>query len=251
MLEALSEREKKIIQILTEEPTTSGQELGRRLGVSVVTIRTDLKNLANRGYITRTHGGALPAFHKSILDRQAVNSDQKNRIAKAAADLIQDGDTVMILAGTTTALIPKFLLGKGTIHIVTDSTLLFPYVRGNPALSLTVVGGEFRPATESFGGPMAIEAIDRFNVKLAFLGTDGFSWERGLSTHLVEGAEMVKAMAAHADKSILLADSTKYGRSGFVNIMPLGAVDTLITDTDFDQPTADVLREQGLEVICV
>jgi DeoR family galactitol utilization operon repressor len=251
VVEGLSAREKQIIQFLTEEPAVTGQELGRRLGVSVVTIRTDLKGLAARGIITRTHGGALPAFHKSILDRQAVRNDEKSRIAKAAADLIQDGDTVMILAGTTTAQIPKYLLGKGNIHIVTDSTLLLPHIRSNPALSLTVVGGEFRPSTESFGGPMAIEAIERFNVKLAFLGTDGFSLERGLSTHLVEGAEMVKAMAAHADRSVLLADSSKYGRSGFVTIMPLRAVDTLISDTDFNQATADLLREQGLEVLLV
>lgn len=251
MIEGLSAREKQIIQFLTDEPTVTGLELGRRLGVSVVTIRTDLKNLATRGYVTRTHGGALPAFHKSILDRQAVKSDEKNRIAKAAADLIQDGDTVMIVAGTTTALIPKFLLGKGHIHIVTDSTLLFPHVRSNPSLSLTVVGGEFRSSTESFGGPMAIEAIARFNVKLAFLGTDGFSLERGLSTHLVEGAEMVKAMAAHADKSVLLADSSKYGRSGFVTIMPLTAVDTLISDTELNPTTAELLRTEGLEVLLV
>jgi DeoR family transcriptional regulator, galactitol utilization operon repressor len=251
VIEGLSAREKQIIQVLTDEPAVTGIELGRRLGVSVVTIRTDLKNLANRGFITRTHGGALPAFHKSILDRQAVKSDEKNRIAKAAADLIQDGDTVMILAGTTTALIPKFLLGKGHIHIVTDSTLLFPYVRSNPALSLTVVGGEFRSSTESFGGPMAIEAIDRFNVKLAFLGTDGFSLERGLSTHLVEGAEMVKAMAAHADRSVLLADASKYGRTGFVTIMPLRAVDTLISDSEFNPATAELLRQEGLEVLLV
>jgi len=251
VIEGLSAREKQIIQFLTDEPTVTGLELGRRLGVSVVTIRTDLKNLATRGYVTRTHGGALPAFHKSILDRQAVKSDEKNRIAKAAADLIQDGDTVMIVAGTTTALIPKFLLGKGHIHIVTDSTLLFPHVRSNPSLSLTVVGGEFRSSTESFGGPMAIEAIARFNVKLAFLGTDGFSLERGLSTHLVEGAEMVKAMAAHADKSVLLADSSKYGRSGFVTIMPLTAVDTLISDTELNPTTAELLRTEGLEVLLV
>lgn len=251
MVESLSAREKQIIQILTESPSVTGHELGKRLGVSVVTIRTDLKNLAARGFITRTHGGALPAFHKSILDRQSVRTEEKNRIARAAADLVQDGDTVMIVAGTTTALIPKYLLGKGHIHIVTDSTLLLPYVRSNPALSLTVVGGEFSTSTESFVGPLAIEAVQRFNVKIAFLGTDGFSLDRGLSTHLVEGAEMVKAMAAHADKSVLLADSSKYGRSGFVTIMPLSAVDTLISDTDFNAATADLLREQGIEVLLV
>jgi DeoR family galactitol utilization operon repressor len=251
VIESLSVREKQIIQHLTDEPSASVQELSKRLSVSVVTIRTDLKNLATRGFITRTHGGALPAFHKSILDRQGVRSEEKNRIAKAAADLVQDGDTVMIVAGTTTALIPKYLLGKGHIHIVTDSTLVLPYFRSNPALSLTVVGGEFRSSTESFGGPMALEAIARFNVKLAFLGTDGFSLERGLSTHEVEVAEVVKAMAAHADRSVLLADSSKYGRSGFVTIMPLRAVDTLISDTEFNKATADLLRSEGIEVLLV
>ena len=126
MIEGLSNREKQILQFLTDEPSISVQELSKRTTVSVVTIRADLKNLATRGFINRTHGGAVPAFHKSILDRQSVRSDEKNRIAKAAADMVQDGDTVMIVAGTTTALIPKYLLGRGHIHIVTDSTLLLP-----------------------------------------------------------------------------------------------------------------------------
>jgi DeoR family galactitol utilization operon repressor len=248
VIESLSARERQILQFLTDEPAVSVAELARRLGVSEVTIRTDLKNLAGRGMITRTHGGALPAFHKSILDRQSVRIDEKNRIARAAAELIQDGDTVMMVTGTTTALIPKYLLGKGDIHIVTDSTLLFPWVRANPSLRLTVVGGEFRSATESFVGPLALEAISHFNVKLAFLGTDGFSAERGITTHLVEGAEMMKAMAARSDRQVLLADSSKWGRSGFVTVMPLAAIDLLITDRDFDPVQAAALREAGLEV---
>lgn len=248
MLEGLSVREQQIIETLTEAPSASVQDLSARLAVSVVTIRTDLKNLAARGYITRTHGGALPAFHKSIRDRQSVRQDEKNRIARAAADLVQSGDTIMIEAGTTTALLPRYLLGKTNIHIVTDSTLLLPYVRSNPALSLTVTGGEFRSATESFVGPLALEAVRRFNVKLAFLGTDGFSWERGLTTHLVEGGEMVKAMAALADRAVLLADSSKYGKSGFVTIMPLSAIDVLITDTEFNPAAAGLLRDEGIDV---
>ena len=249
MVENLSVREKQIIQFLTNEPLVSVSELGRRLGVSEVTIRTDLKGLATRGFITRTHGGAMSSFHRNILDRQAVNNDEKNRIARAAAELIHDGDSVMIVAGTTTALIPKYLLGKGNIHIVTDSTLLFPFVRSNPGLSLTVVGGEFRSSGECFVGPIAIETIKRFNVKMAFLGCDGFSPERGLTTHIVEGAEMVKAMAAQADQNILLADSSKFGKSGFVTIMPLSAIDTLITDTGLVAADAALLIELGVEII--
>lgn len=251
MIDNLSARERHIIQFLTEEPSVSVSELGKRLGVSEVTIRADLKNLVTLGLITRTHGGAQSAFHKSILDRQSVRVEEKNRIARAAAELVHDGDTIMIEAGTTTALITKYLLGKTNIHIVTNSPLLLPYVRSTPTISLTLVGGEFRPATESFVGPLALETIRRFNVKLAFIGTDGFSQERGLTTHLMEGAEIIKAMAAQADQCILLADSSKYGRNGFVTIMPLQAVSTLISDTEFNPETAAQLEAGGLRVLRV
>lgn len=251
MLESLAPREKLILQILTEEPNVSVADLGKRLTVSEVTIRTDLKGLASRGFIVRTHGGAHPAFHKAILERQSFRIDEKNRIAKAAADLVSDGDTVMIVAGTTTALVAKYLLGKGNIHIVTDSTLVLPYVRANPSLQLTMVGGEFRSANESFVGPLALETIRRFNVKLAFLGTDGFTIDKGLTTHLVEGAEMVKTMADQAEKRILVADSAKFGRSGFVSIMPLRKIDTLISDTDFPDDQVVALEELGLRVLLV
>lgn len=248
MLESLSPREKSILQILTLEPTVAVSDLGKRLGVSEVTIRTDLKGLANRGFIVRTHGGAHTAFHRSILERQSFRIDEKNRIAKAAADLVSEGDTIMIVSGTTPALVAKFLLGKGNIHIVTDSTLVIPYVRSNPSIQLTMIGGEFRSANESFVGPMAIEMIRRFNVKLAFLGTDGFSLEKGLTTHLVEGAEMVKTMAEQAEFRILMADSSKFGKSGFVSIMPLKKVNTLITDTEFPLDQIAALDELGLSV---
>ena len=251
MLENLSPREKKIVQCLTDSPTTSVAELGKLLDVSEVTIRSDLKGLDARGVIVRTHGGAHPAFHRSILERQGQCSEQKNRIAKAAAELVKDGDTIMIASGTTTALVAKYLLGKGHVHIVTDSTLVLPYVRANPRLQLTMVGGEFRAANESIVGPLALEAIRRFNVKLAFLGTDGILLEKGLTTHLVEGAEMIKTMAGQAERKILLADTSKFGRSGFVSIMPLSKIDTLITGTDFDSDSAETLKAQGMSLILV
>lgn len=251
MFQGITERERLILDQLSTEPTCSVHDLGKKLGVSDVTIRTDLKHLSLLGIITRTHGGAIPAFHKSILDRQGINQESKNRIARAAADLIQDGDTVMILAGTTTALIPKYLLGKSNIHIVTDSTLLLPFIRANPALQLTITGGEFRSSTESFGGPMALEALQRFSVKIAFFGTDGFSPEKGLSTYQVEAAEMAKAMTERAERTIVLADSSKYGRNGFVNIMPLSRVDTLISDGGLGESNINSLKALGLEVLVV
>jgi DeoR family galactitol utilization operon repressor len=223
-------------------------ELSETLGVSTVTVRSDLKSLEDRGFITRTHGGATPAFHHNILERERERAAEKNRIARAAAELVQDGSTIMIEAGTTTALIAKWLTGKRDIHIVTNSLLLFSYARANPALQITMTGGEFRRATESLVGPLALKTIEGLNVETAFVGTDGFGPERGLTTHLVEGAEIVKAMVARASKSVLVADSSKYGKAGFVTFLPLTAMDMVISDAELGTEAAKGLRELPLDV---
>jgi DeoR family galactitol utilization operon repressor len=246
--ERLSEREKKIMALLARDGSLSAAFLSERLAVSAVTVRSDLAGLEKKGLLVRGRGGAVPAFHPQILLRQSRHQAEKNRIARAAADLIADGDTVMIEAGTTTALVARYLLGKRDVRIVTNSTLIVPYARINPGLHLTMVGGEFQPATESLVGPRALEELERFHVRLAVVGTDGFSLEGGLTTHLVEGAEIVRKMAARADAAVLVADASKYGRKGFVAVLPLTAVRRLITDDRLPAETCRELEAAGLEV---
>jgi DeoR family transcriptional regulator, galactitol utilization operon repressor len=248
MNEVLSDRERQILAFLAEEGTLSVSRLSDVLNVSAVTIRTDLKNLEGLGYLERTHGGATPSFHTNILERLNERSVEKSRIAKAAAAMVRDGDRIMIEAGTTTAMIMKQLSGKRDLHIVTNSTLVLTWARSLPSVSLTVVGGEYRRLTESMVGPLALEAIRRFNVRLAFVGTDGLSAERGMTTHLAEGAEIVKAMVARAETSVLLADSSKYGRSGFVSVLPLSGVDIMIIDDGLTEPAAEELRAASVDL---
>ncbi|MCF7937214.1 MAG: DeoR/GlpR family DNA-binding transcription regulator [Spirochaetales bacterium] len=247
----LTEREKQILQYLTDDTSMSVNDMSSRLSVSPVTIRSDLNSLAERGFLLRTRGGAMPAFHPQLLERQKMRTAQKNRIAREAANMVSDGDTVMIEAGTTTSQIARFLFGKQNIHIVTNSTLIIPFARANPALRLTVVGGEFRPETESMVGPLALEQLERFHVSLAFVGTDGFSRVGGLTTHLVEGAEVVKLMARQAEHTVLVADSSKYNRRGFAKVLPLNAVDKIITDTDFSETDAGELESEEIQVVRV
>jgi DeoR family transcriptional regulator, galactitol utilization operon repressor len=248
---SLSERERKILKVLSEDSSINVNDMSKVFDVSTVTIRNDLASLAEKGMILRTRGGAIPAFHPSIVDRQRHFTDEKGRIARAAAECISDGDTVMIGAGTTTALITKYLLGKQDLHIVTNSTLIIPYARVNPSLHLTVVGGEFRPSTESLVGPVTLRELEQFHVKKAFIGTDGFSLEKGLTTHLVDGAEVIKRIARQADRKILIADSSKYGKEGFVKILPLSDFDMIITDTGLSGGVEKSLAESGLQVMRV
>ena len=247
--ENLTEREQEIIDFLAEDSALTVADISRRLEVSTVTVRNDLTGLAEKGFIVRTHGGAFPAFHRSILDRQRDRIKIKARIARLAAGLVNDGDGIMIEAGTTTALVAKYLLGKRDIHVVTNSTLVIPYARFNPTIHLTVVGGEFRPPTESLVGPIALRDLAEFHVRIAFIGTDGFSLAGGLTTHLVEGAEIVRKMAAQADRTILVADSSKWDKVGFARVLPMDGIDTLVTDAELNPEVGADLRALGVEVM--
>ncbi len=247
----LSERESEIVRLLAADPATSVAGLSEIIGVSAVTIRSNLNKLAKKNIIMRTHGGGVPAFHPNVIARQMVLMAEKNRIARAAAALVNDGDNIMIEAGTTTALIPQFLLGKHDIRIVTNSTLILPSARTNPAIRVTLVGGEFSAATESVVGPISLEQLEDFHVRLAFVGTDGFTMANGLTTHLVEGAEIVRKMAERSDSTILVADSSKYGKRGFVKVLPLTAVEKVITDKKLAGEAFQELKQMGLEVILV
>ena len=248
MISELRERERIILNRLSENGSVSVTDLARDLGFSEVTIRGDLRELEDKGWINRRWGGAAPAVHRDILERQRMFPAQKNAIARAAAELVRDGDVIMIEAGTTTALIARYLTGKQDIHIVTNSTLVFSYARMNPHLQITMTGGDFRRPTESMVGPIALETISRVNVRLAFVGTDGFTLERGMTTHLMEGAEIVKAMKAHAQTTVLAADSSKYGKIGFSSVLPLSAMDMILTDSDLDDRAGTELQEAGIAV---
>ena len=251
MFQHLNERESQLLELLVDEQGISVNEMSSRLGVSAVTVRSTLSSLADKGVIVRTWGGATPAFHPEILDRQRTQMAVKTKIARAAADLVSDNDTVMIEAGTTTAMIGRYLFGKQHVHVVTNSMLFVPYGRSNPALQLTVVGGSFQAATESNVGPIALQELEQFHVKIAFVGTDGFSLAHGTTTHLIEGAEIVRKMCSRAERTVLLADSQKYGRTGFAHVLDLEQISLIITDSNLPANAREEIEEAGIELLCV
>ena len=245
----LSERESKVLDMIADNSAMSVKQISEKLSVSAVTIRTDLSNLEAMGLLIRGRGGAAPAFHPEILRRQKTRTEFKNRIARKAASLVEDGDTIMIEAGTTTALIARFLVGKRNIRIVTNSSLIIPYARTNPSINLSVVGGTFRAETEALVGPIALSQLDSFFVRLAFVGTDGFTLENGLSSHFPETAAVLKKIVERSEKTILVADSSKFGKTGFVSILPITAVQKIITDDEITPGACRALTDRGVEIL--
>ena len=238
-----TERESAILAKLADDGRLSVSGLASDFGVSEVTIRGHLRTLEQQGMLVRTRGGARPITLQGILQRQQVNVEAKEKIAQAAAELIGDDDTVMIEAGTTAALIARHLTGRRGVQIVTNSTLVFNNARTNPALNIILAGGVFRPESESLVGPLAERAIADFNTRIAFLGTDGFSPERGLTTRFVEGAQVATTMQERAEQTWLVADSSKFGQAGFVSFLPLKAVTGIITDSGLPDDAVEALKE--------
>lgn len=224
------ERANRILDRLAMDGEVSVNMLSEELGVSPVTIRATLKGLEEDGFLVRTHGGARPTAYRNIHLRQNDRAEEKERIAAAAALMVRDDDRIMIETGTTCALIVRYLAGKRGVQIVTNSVLVFANARNNPHLSVTLTGGQFRPESESLVGPVAERSVNAFNARIAFLGTDGFSIDRGLTTQLVEGGQVGSLMRSRAEETWLLADSSKCGRSGFVSYMDIGQVTGIITD---------------------
>lgn len=249
MSSSFAERKSIILDLLMEASSVSVSELAKRMNVTVVTARADLVALEEEGLLVRTHGGAVPAQNRKILERMQAGKTVKGAIARAAAEMIVDGETVIVSAGTTTALIAKYLLGKKNIHIVTNNTLLLTYARTNPQLRVTLVGGEFRPEEEGVVGPMALQALDQFYVSKALIGIDGASVKQGFTAHFVESADLVRKMAKQADQTIVLSDSSKFGKPGFARILPFEEVDALVTDSALSADLENELTQADVRVV--
>ena len=242
------ERKQIILGMLTENSNVTVADIAKAVNVSVVTVRADLDALEKEGLIVRTHGGALPVFHPKIVEQLSENRESKLVIAKTAASIIKDGDSVIIGAGTTTSLIAKYLLGRKDIHIVTNNTLILTYARVNPQLRVTLIGGEFRPSEEGVVGPLALREIEQFHVSKAFVGTDGISLKQGFTANFLEGAEFVRKIAEHADEVYALADFAKFGKPGFAKILPFDGVDALICDT-INREFEETLTNAGVRIL--
>lgn len=249
MYNNLKEREKEILNLLYQDDTMTVNDLCKVFGVSSVTIRKQLEKLEQYGFIVRTHGGARPVFENSIVERQKINSHKKVIIAKAAADMIEDGDHVIISAGTTTALILKFLFGKRNIQIVTNSTILLTYSRLNPSINVTLVGGEFLPPAEALVGMVAHREFNQFYVDKAFIGADGFSINGGVTANHTALSETCKVIIERSKKTFLLADDTKYGKTGFSHITDIESIDTIITSQGLSEAQIQEIKEKKINLI--
>jgi DeoR family fructose operon transcriptional repressor len=228
-------------------------QLAADLKVTAETVRRDLSALERQGVLRRVHGGAMPVerlgFEPGLAARDAVLRAEKKRIAKAAlAELPVEG-AVLIDAGTTTARLTEVLPASRELTIVTNALPIALSLSVRPGLTVLAVGGRVRGRTLAAVDDWALRALRDTYVDVAFLGTNGISVERGLTTPDPAEAAVKRAMISAAPRVVVLADHTKVGATHFARFGTVEEVDVLITDSGLGDAEVSRLEASGPTVV--
>ncbi len=246
------ERLSQIRSYLEVKGQVSTSEFAEMFGVSETTVRRDLGILEKEGILLRTHGGAAvltsgTTAEHSYAAKFSLRLEEKKSIGRYAAELISDGDTVILDSGTTTIQIAKHLGQKRNLTIVTNGLpIANELMRKHPSLSLIVVGGIVRTFSQSTVGPQAEQLLASLNADKLFLAAEGIHPARGLSVQDPLDAKVKQAMIAAAREVIVVADSSKIGLIKMVSFMHLERVDLLITDSGVPDDFASFLAAEGI-----
>lgn len=259
-----AERLQRIQDQLRAEHFVSLSNLSALLGVSEMTIRRDLIRLERMGLCRRTRGGAASlhgvlARDTHYSERELLNVAEKMAIGRAAAELVQDGETIAIDAGTTTAHLAAALKDRRNITVITNSLRVLDQLCDSPGIKLISTGGTVSPADSGklghgdhfLVGPLAEAGMQRFRPSKAFLGTIGCTLADGLSNSVLEQSQIKRVMMEVSAEVILLADHTKFGRVASSIVGPVTLLNRIITDTGIVPRIKEALERQGIEVITV
>lgn len=250
---ALNQRRTEILNLIQEDGHAKVQKLSKIFKVSEVTIRQDLEELENLGYIQREHGGAflkdVGSFAKTGQLFNKSHMDEKKEIAALAASLVQEGDSIILDSGSTTTELAKLLAGYKNLNVLTNA-LNIAYILGeNPGINLLVSGGEFKAPTLSLTGDIAANLFKGIHVDKLFLATAGISEDFLLTYPSLSDLTVKSAMIRAASKVYLLADSSKIGSPSFASLGRISLIDTLITDSKIDTAMASRIESLGVKVL--
>ncbi|TFH06293.1 MAG: DeoR/GlpR transcriptional regulator [Spirochaetales bacterium] len=246
------ERQRRILELVDEQGVIRVNELTDLFGVSVMTIRRDLVTLEEQGLLNRSHGGAISRrrFQREpYFDQKGRrNRAEKVAIAKLAAGLVEPGETILVNSGSTTL---EFLtqLPEIELRVVTSNAGSLKALT-SPAIECIVIGGVYRPRSNSFVGSFAIQALSQVYGSKSFIGVDGLSLEAGLTTPHHQEAEIGREMIRRTrGEVIVLADSSKIGGISSFVTAPLDLVDLVITDSGLDEEQRLAFEERGVRVM--
>ena len=244
-----------ILERLEEKGQVDVTELSKTLRVSEVTIRNDLKRLEQKNALIRARGGAFKidrvGMDFTLSDKNKQNYDQKRKIGKAAAELVEEGDTIILDSGTTTMEIAKNLSSIAELTVITNALNIANQLADHPRANIIIPGGFLRKNSLSLIGSTAEDSFKNYFCDKLFLAVDGFSTTFGLSTPNVEEAHLNRIMISISKQVIVVADSSKFHKRSFALIGPVAGIDVLITDEGIPPDDQKKLESAGVKLIIV
>ena len=248
------ERRQKIEQFLSRNKRLRVRNLANQIGTSEVTIRKDLEVLERRGVLTRVHGGAI-VNHSTVTDialteKERIHAKQKQRIAQKAAEMISEGEVIILDSGSTTLQIARQIKFYQNLTIITNAVNIASELAASE-MEIILTGGILREKSFSLVGPIAEESIRNFTADKLFLGVDGIHFEHGLTTPNVLEAKINQLMVKTAAEVILVADSSKFGRRSLGFIADISTLNKVITDKEIHPDDIARLENLGITVYAI
>ena len=252
----LQERLDRIATLLEEQGRVSVSDLSERFGVSAVTIRHDLASLEQQGRLVRTHGGAMtrpnpglepPAFAL----RKELHAAEKERIGRAAAALVRDGDAIALDASTTAWQVARHLKERRELTVVTNGLFIALEFVESPGVTVVMPGGSLRAASASLVGDQGLCVLDRYHVQKGFFGAGGFTLDEGLTDTNQYEVELKRRMVEHSKEVIAIVDSSKWGQVTFAPLASIAQLDRIIADDAAPPEMVAALLERGIELCLV
>ena len=248
----LSKRQSAILDVVRLHGSFSVRDLADRLAVSDETIRRAVKTLSAHGLVRKVHGAVeLPAGdgEPPFERRMRVCAQAKRRIAACAATLVEHGSALMLDTGSTTAYVSQALARHANLTVVTNSAEIARTLATRNGNRVFMAGGELRADDAAAFGPAALAFIGQFKVHTAILSIGAIHAEQGLMDYHLCEVEFSRAVMARAERTVVVADHSKFGRGAFVEVCALEAIDLLITDQPPPADFARRLRDGGVQVL--
>jgi len=245
-------RQGRIIELLEIHDECSVEFLVARLGVSGMTIRRDLKTLAEAGRIIRTHGGATLAgrvsFEFQFLNRSRQQQEAKQAIAEVAANLIEDGQSVMLDSSTTTLALAARFKTKKSLTVITTSLPIASELQYCDHVDVLLLGGVLRQGAPDLAGALTETNLENIRADVAFIGGDAVDRDGNIYNASLDVGRMLSKMAASAERVYAVVDSSKLGQKALSRFGNITQWEGLITDRGLNQPTALALKRAGVRV---
>ncbi|MDO5552160.1 MAG: DeoR/GlpR family DNA-binding transcription regulator [Planctomycetia bacterium] len=246
------ERKQLIIEAVNEYEKTTVTDLCERFSVSPGTIRNDLRELEEGGFLKRTHGGAISikkvTYEPNTYEKEVERVREKVAIARVAATIVQPGDSIALDTGTTTFELAKLIANVPDLTIVTNDLQIASYLEEHSEAVVLITGGRIRKNFHCTLGQSVLDMIQNINVDKLFLATNGMSIAKGLSSPNLDTANVKSALIKSASQVILVADSDKIEKNYFVRFAMLNELDMLITDSGADREFLDAVEKARVEV---